>query len=108
MLFLGYGTAISGVLSSNLPEKLYNGLKSQADSLHDFGKQVILSGAYVKKHGGHTMYSSYAKASTWCWHIGKAYDKALKEFDVLLMPTLSNLPSKIPSSAAEGKFKLIR
>lgn len=107
MIFLGYGTSVSGVLSSTLPGKFYDGLKSQAHTLHDLGKQMIISSAYVKKYGGHTRYSNYAKAQTWYWHIGKAYNKALEEFDVLLMPTLPNLPSRIPSpdTHISGKLK---
>lgn len=92
---------MSGVISSALPEKLYDGLKSQGHTLHDLGKQTIISSAYVKKYGGHTRYSNFAKAQTWFWHIGKAYNKALEKFDVLLMPTLATLPSKIPSPDAE-------
>lgn len=83
-------------------------MRSQAHTLHDFGKQLIISSAFVKKFGGHTRYSNYAKAQTWFWHIGKAYDKALEEFDVLLMPTLPKLPSKIPSGDTDisGKFNI--
>lgn len=83
-------------------------MKLHAHTLHDMAKQFILSAAYVKKHGGHTVYTSHAKAQTWCWFIGKAYDKALKEFDVLLMPTLPKLPGKIPSADADirGKFEI--
>lgn len=105
MLCVGYGTSVSGVLSSTLPEKFYDGLKSQAHTLHDFGKQLIISSAFVKKYGGHTRYTFYAKAQTWFWLIGRAYDKALEEFDVLLMPTLPKLPSKIPSSDTDVKGK---
>lgn len=87
--------------------KLYEGFKSHAHTLHDLGKQLILSSAYVKKHGGHTIYSSYAKAQTWCWLIGKAYDRALQDFDVLLMPTLNKFPAKIPSPDADISGKLL-
>ncbi len=101
---------MSGVLSSALPEKFYDGLKSQGHTLHHTAKQLILSSAFVKKYGGHTRYSNYAKAQTFFWHIGKAYNRALQEFDVLLMPTLPNLPSKIPSPDAHisGKLKITK
>lgn len=98
----GYGTSVSGVISSSLPEKFYDGLKSQSHTLHDMAKYVIVSNAYMTKYGGHTMYTNYAKAQNWFWHLGKAYSKALEEFDVLLMPTLPVLPSKIPDGKEIG------
>ncbi|XP_037043615.1 amidase-like [Bradysia coprophila] len=96
----GYGTSVSGVLSSALSEKVYDGLRSHGRTLHDLAKQLIVSSAYVKKYCGHAKYTSYAKAQTWFWHIGKAYNKALEKVDVLLMPTLPILPVRIPSPDA--------
>jgi len=99
----GIGTGNGGVLSDSLAKKLHEGFQTHAHTLHHLGKEVMLSTGYVKRHCGSKLYTSYAKAQTWGWVIGKEYDRALAQFDVLVMPTLPNLPVKIPAADASIK-----
>jgi amidase len=102
----GVGTGTGGIHSPALYQKLHEGFQTHAHTLHPLAKSSMLSGAYVKKHGGHKMFTSYAKGQTWGWVLAKEYDKALSEYDVLIMPTLPCIPARILGEDAPIKENL--
>ena len=61
-------------------------------------KNVLLLGGYLKRYY-HGTY--YAKAQNQRAGLRAAYDKALAEVDVLVLPTIPHLPAPIPSLDAD-------
>ena len=94
-----------GFQSHSLARKLFEGYKNHPDELNISGKYVWLLSEYIKDKYG--LYH-YAKASSLLAEMKLEYDALLDEFDVLIMPTLPNLPCRIPSSDASIKEKFER
>ena len=92
-----------GFQSHSLASKLFEGYKNHADELSISGKFVWLLSEYIKDKYG--LYH-YAKASSLLAEMKLEYDAILDKFDVLVMPTLPNLPCRIPSPDASIKEKL--
>ena len=61
-------------------------------------KNVLLLGGYLKRYY-HGTY--YAKAQNQRRGLNEAYDRALAEVDVLVLPTIPHLPAPIPSLDAD-------
>ncbi|TDE33728.1 amidase [Antarcticimicrobium sediminis] len=67
--------------------------RGQAHLMHDTVKLGMLMGEYMlRTYGGRY----YGKAQNLSRHLGAAYDAALQEVDVLIMPTLPFLPPRRP------------
>ena len=80
-----------------MADKLFNGFKQKANELSDTNKLLCLLVEYIKeKYGWH----HYAKCSSLLVEMTHDYDALLNEFDVMIMPTLTYLPCKIPSKDA--------
>ncbi|WP_078427407.1 amidase [Alkalihalobacterium alkalinitrilicum] len=71
--------------------------KTRADEFSETTKMTILLGQYM-----HEQYNGkyYAKAQNIARKLKQAYDDALKNYDVLIMPTVPMKATKIPSSDA--------
>ncbi len=73
------------------------GWKTRADELSDPLKLTMVLGEYFIKHyRGHF----YAKAQNLTRQLTRAYDDAFKDFDLLLMPTLPIVATKLPEPGA--------
>ena len=97
-----YSTFI-GFQSHSLAAKLFDGYKNHADELSVSNKLVWLFSEYIKDKYG--LYH-YGKASSLLAEMKLEYDALLEEFDVLIMPTLPNLPCRIPSPDASIAEKI--
>ncbi len=87
---------IEGVYPLSLAGRL-GALRDRANELPDTVKVGLLLGAYTEKHY-HGYY--YFKAQNLRRRLRAAYDKALDEYDLLLMPTTRMMASKIPPADA--------
>jgi amidase len=87
---------IEGLYPLSLAGRL-GGLKGRANELPDTVKVGILLGAYTDKYY-HGYY--YFKAQNLRRRLRAAYDAALNQYDLLLMPTTRMMASKIPAPDA--------
>ena len=87
---------IEGVYPVSLAGRL-GSLRDRANELPDTVKVGMLLGAYTDKY-----YQGYYyfKAQNLRRRLRAAYDKALSEYDLLLMPTTRMMASKIPPADA--------
>jgi len=83
----------TGFQSHTLVQKLFDGYKKHGEELSESLKMVILLCDHVfKNHGPY----HFAKASTIIADTRLKYDRLLEQYDVIIMPTLTNTPCKIP------------
>ncbi len=91
------GTNWEGHYSTSLLDVYGRGRIMRADDLSETVKLTMLMGQYLRDaYGGRY----YAKAQNLARRLKAAYDEALEEVDLLLMPTLPLKPTKIPDSDA--------
>ena len=87
------GSNWKGFYTTSLLDKYGQGLRTRADDLSETVKMVVLLGEYLhRKYGGR----HYAKGQNLAHTLRAAYDTALEDVDVLVMPTLPLLPTLIP------------
>ena len=92
----GFGTNWKGLYVTSLL-RAYASWRYRADELSESLKYVILLGQYMlDQYGGY----HYAKAQNLSRRLRAAYDKALSEVDLLLMPTLPLKATPIPPTDA--------
>ena len=89
------GTNWKGQYSVSLLEAFARGRLSEADSLPDTVKFVMLMARYMRAHY-HGRY--YAKAQNLGRVLTHAYDDAFRQVDVLLMPTLPMKAIPVPAT----------
>jgi amidase len=91
------GTNWKGYYTTALLDAYARGWRSRANDLSETTKLVLLLGEYMqdKYHGRY-----YAKAQNLGRTLRAAYDSALKEADLLLMPTLPMKATPIPPANA--------
>ncbi|MCH6567983.1 MAG: hypothetical protein IH801_06415, partial [Nitrospinae bacterium] len=89
----GMGHHWSGLYNPGLAETLGKSLRAQSNDLPPTVKLVLLMGTYMSEqyHG-----RMYAKAQNLARSLKAAYDGALNEHDLLLMPTLPMKAPRIP------------
>lgn len=93
----GMGTNWKGHYTTSLLDAAARGRLTRPNDLSETVKMVILLGRYMQEHyHGHY----YAKAQNMARALGAAYDTALQEHDLLLMPTLPMKATKIPGPDA--------
>ena len=93
----GMGTNWKGHYTTSLLDAAARGRLTRPNDLSETVKMVILLGRYMQEHyHGHY----YAKAQNMARALGAAYDAALQEYDLLLMPTLPMKATKIPGPDA--------
>lgn len=91
------GTNWKGHYLTSLGDAYGRGLRARVNDLADTVKLTMLLGEYVRRtYGGR----HYAKGQNLGRSLRAAYDMALDEFDVLVMPTLPLLPTPIPGPDA--------
>ena len=93
----GLGYNHDGVYSASL-HKAMNDWQTRMHELPLNAQLVILMGKYLEKYHGYY----YGKAKNLAARLAKAYDKALKKFDLLVMPTTVRKAMKNPASLDEA------
>lgn len=87
------GTNWKGHYITSLLDVFARGRRTKADDLSETTKLVVLLGQYMQdRYHGHY----YAKAQNLARSLAAAYDDALKEVDLLAMPTLPKKATRIP------------
>src|SRR5215472_15032425 len=99
----GMGTNWKGHYSTSLLDVYARGRLTRADDLSDTVKLVVLAGQYFQDayHGRY-----YAKAQNLARALTAAYDAALRESDLLLMPTLPMKASLLPGPDASREERV--
>ncbi len=92
----GFGFNWQGLYLTSLMDK-HAGWRDRADELSDTLKSTMLIGHFMAtRYRGHY----YAKAQNLVRRLRQAYDAALGRFDLLLMPTLPMVATKLPAPEA--------
>jgi amidase len=92
----GFGFNWQGLYVTSMLDR-HAAWRQQADTLSDTLKNTLLLGHYMVKHyRGHY----YAKAQNLVRRVRAAYDEVLAKYDLLLMPTLPLVASKLPDDNA--------
>jgi amidase len=92
----GYGLSRPDLYVTSLMDKMRD-WRQRANELSETTKFLTLLGLYIKKYHGSRY---YGKAINLTRRLTAAYDAALKEYDVLLMPTLPMKSQKTPGPNA--------
>ena len=87
------GMGQSGDLSWEVSEKLWQGLQAHGPALSHNVKFINMLGTYVHENYGPAI---YAKAQKLALALRRKYDEVLRNYDAILMPTLPELPCKLP------------
>jgi len=101
----GMGTNWKGHYITSLIDAYAPARAARADALPETVKPVILLGHYMQRryHGRY-----YAKAQNLARSLKAAYDAALREFDLLVMPTLPQKAMRLPPADASREEYLAR
>jgi amidase len=100
----GFGTGWRGLYVTSLLD-CHAGWRARADELSETLKVTMLFGHYaVKYHRGHY----YAKAQNLSRKLRAAYDAALDDYDLLLMPTLPIKATPLPPPGSPRQIWLQR
>lgn len=92
----GYGLSRQDLYVTSMIDKLH-GWQLRANELSETTKVLTVLGSYIKKyHGSHY----YGKAVNVTRRLTEAYDAVLKQYDLLLMPTLPMKPQPLPAADA--------
>jgi amidase len=99
----GMGTNWKGHYGTSLLDAYARGRLTRADDLSDTVKMVVLAGQYMQDayHGRY-----YAKAQNLARSLGGAYDAALADVDLLLMPTLPFKATRLPARGASREERM--
>jgi amidase len=99
------GTNWKGHYTTGLLDVFARGWQSRADDLSETTKLVVMLGQYMQDnyHGRY-----YAKAQNLARTLRAAYDEALKQADVLVMPTTPMKPTPIPPPTASREEYVAR
>lgn len=93
----GMGTNWKGHYTTSLLDAAARGRLTRANDLSETVKMVVLLGRYMQDHY-HGRY--YAKAQNLARSLTAAYDAALRDCDLLVMPTLPLKATRIPPATA--------
>jgi amidase len=101
----GMGTNWKGHYSTSLLDAYARGRLARADDLSDTVKLVVLAGQYLQDayHGRY-----YAKAQNLARALTAAYDAALAQVDLLLMPTIPMKATRLPAGDAPVEERVAR
>ena len=99
----GMGTNWKGHYTTSLLDAAARGRLTRADDLSETVKMVMMMGRYMQERY-HSRY--YAKAQNLARALAAAYDRALQECDLLVMPTLPMKATKIPGPDA-GREEIV-
>ena len=89
----GLGVNWTGCSATNLLDAFARGLRTRADDLSEMTKLVALTGLFMHEryHGRY-----YAKAQNLARSLRAAYDAALRDANILVMPTTAQKATPIP------------
>jgi amidase len=99
----GAGTNWKGFYPVSLVEAFARGRKAQPDLLSDAVKLIALLGTYVHEEYGGTY---YAKAQNLARSLSAAFDFALSEVDLLLLPTAPMKATLLPEPGASREERI--
>jgi amidase len=95
----GYGPGADGLYDPELMAYFASRRSAEADQLSSIVKAMALGGHYsLQTRGG----VSYAKARNLLPHARAAYDHALDQYDVLVMPTVPCTASPLPTGREDS------
>lgn len=99
------GTNWKGHYTTSLLDAYARGRITRANDLSETVKLVVLIGQYMQDcyHGRY-----YARAQNLARELAAAYDRALSDFDLLVMPTLPLKATKIPAPDASREEYVAR
>ena len=93
----GMGNNWNGYYTTSLQDTFARGWKSRPDDLSETTKLFSMMGKYMQqKYHGHY----YSKAQNLRRTLKAAYDEALREYDLLVLPTLLRKPTPLPGPDA--------
>jgi amidase len=92
----GFGLSRPDLYVTSLMDKLH-GWELRAQELSETTQVITTLGVYIKKYYGNRY---YGKAMNLTRRLIEAYDSALKQYDLLLMPTLPMKPTPFPAPDA--------
>jgi amidase len=90
---LGYGW--EGTYTTSLLDAYARGWRSRPDDMSETVKLVLFMGEYMHRYY-HGRY--YAKGQNLKWALRQAYDDVLAKYDLLAMPTIPFVATKIPGA----------
>lgn len=91
----GYGINHKGLYSTSLMEAFNSGIKAHINDISETVKMTTLMGLYLINEYGGTYYAKAQNLSPW---LKAAYDRALEDYDLLMMPTLPMPATVIPDA----------
>lgn len=91
--FNGAGALMKGFYSTSMIQATLRGRYAHPQDLHPFIKMNTIAMTHFDRLYGNRL---YGKAMNLIMELGKKYDEVLKDFDVLIMPTLTYIATKIP------------
>ena len=100
----GYGLSRPDLYVTSLIDKLH-GWQLRANELSETTKYVTTLGVYIKKYFGSRY---YGKAMNVTRRLVEAYDAVLKDYDLLLMPTMPMKPTPLPPADAPRELYVQR
>ncbi|NEV02170.1 amidase [Bradyrhizobium uaiense] len=100
----GYGLSRGDLYSTSLMD-FHRGWRRQADSLSETTKLFMMLGTYINNNFGPRF---YGKALNISRRLTAAYDKAFKDYDLLLMPTTPMKATKLPEANASREEYVAR
>jgi amidase len=92
----GFGLSRPDLYVTSLMDKLH-GWELRAQELSETTQVITTLGVYIKKYYGNRY---YGKAMNLTRRLIEAYDSVLKQYDLLLMPTLPMKPTPFPAPDA--------
>jgi amidase len=101
----GYGMNSAGLYDPELIAHYANGRRKRAAEMSESLKLTVLCGRYTIDQGDGRY---YAMARNLALELTAAYDAALADADVLIMPTLPIVASTIPAAGASREEQLAR
>ena len=104
-LLTGFGTGAKMYYDTFLQEAFARGLRTHSKDLPDTCKTSFLLGRYLQSEYNGIFYS---KAQNLARTLRKAYDEALVDCDILLMPTIPKKAPTFPSPNASLEGKVIK
>jgi amidase len=99
----GVGNNVAGYYPLGLHEAFARGFDTRLNDASDTVKLVLLLGDYLNRHY-HNRYHS--KAQNLRVLLRRAYDEALRQVDVLLMPTIPFTATEIPPRDAPRSLSI--
>ncbi|XP_041349794.1 amidase-like [Gigantopelta aegis] len=90
----GAGSGFSkGFYASSMQEAMTRGLQARPYDMSSTCKMMYIAGEYLNQKYGNKFYT---KGHNLNLVLTKAYDEALKQYDVLILPTITCKPEKLP------------